>query len=173
MKRFKTLLAGVAIVAGAQLAAGSANAASVICPAIKSCSFDDDSGSAYATVSKGSVKAPTTAVALFKVVLQSAGTFSISVTPGKEGVTLTNLMFNGSTIAKPDYGKLYDFVVTKAGTYDVGFTASNTNNKSVSNSASYSFAAVPEPAAWGLMIGGFGMAGGSLRRRRSARVAIA
>jgi hypothetical protein len=29
-------------------------------------------------------------------------------------------------------------------------------------------AGVPEPAAWGMMIGGFGMAGGALRRRRKA-----
>ena len=29
-------------------------------------------------------------------------------------------------------------------------------------------AAVPEPASWALMIGGFGMAGGMLRRRRTA-----
>lgn len=32
-------------------------------------------------------------------------------------------------------------------------------------------AAVPEPAAWALMIGGFGMAGAALRLRRSARSA--
>jgi hypothetical protein len=30
---------------------------------------------------------------------------------------------------------------------------------------------VPEPASWALMIGGFGMAGGMLRRRRTAAVA--
>jgi hypothetical protein len=34
-------------------------------------------------------------------------------------------------------------------------------------------AAVPEPAAWGMMIGGFGLAGGALRnRRRRTRVAF-
>ena len=32
--------------------------------------------------------------------------------------------------------------------------------------------AVPEPAAWGLMLGGFAMAGGALRRR-AARIALA
>ena len=34
-------------------------------------------------------------------------------------------------------------------------------------------AAVPEPATWGLMIGGIGMAGGALRRRRSDGTATA
>lgn len=173
MKRFKTLLAGVAIVAGAQFAAGTANAASVLCPAMSSCSFDDETGSAAAVVGKGSVNTPTSATATFKILLQSAGTFSISLTPGKKGVTFADLMFGSASIAKPATGLIYDFVVAKAGWYDVAFTAINTNNSNVSNSASYSFAAVPEPAAWGLMIGGFGMAGASIRRRRNVRVAVA
>lgn len=33
--------------------------------------------------------------------------------------------------------------------------------------------AVPEPATWAMMIGGFGMVGGSMRRRRAVRVAYA
>ncbi|QTD57656.1 PEPxxWA-CTERM sorting domain-containing protein [Parasphingorhabdus cellanae] len=46
--------------------------------------------------------------------------------------------------------------------------AFNTNNINVS--------AVPEPATWGMMIFGFGMVGGALRRRRksvTAKPAIA
>lgn len=34
-------------------------------------------------------------------------------------------------------------------------------------------AAVPEPAAWGMMILGFGLVGGSLRRRQTSKVAFA
>ena len=34
-----------------------------------------------------------------------------------------------------------------------------------------SIAAVPEPATWAMMLGGFGLAGASLRRRRSDRIA--
>lgn len=37
----------------------------------------------------------------------------------------------------------------------------------------YVSAAVPEPAAWAMMIGGFALAGGALRRRGVARAAIA
>ena len=39
------------------------------------------------------------------------------------------------------------------------------------DNVSLDFAAVPEPATWAMMIGGFGVVGGSLRRR--ARVAVA
>ncbi len=173
MKRFKTLVASAAMIAGAQLIGGTAQAASVLCPAISSCTFNDETGSAVASISKGSVKTPTTATSAFKIMLASAGTFTISLTPGAKGVTFTNLVFNGISQANPTAGDLYDFVVTKAGWYDVSFTAKNTAAKTVSNSASYSFAAVPEPAAWGLMIGGFAMAGASVRRRRNVRAAIA
>jgi hypothetical protein len=40
-----------------------------------------------------------------------------------------------------------------------------------SGSDSSEIAAVPEPASWAMMIGGFGMIGGALRRRRSAQPA--
>jgi hypothetical protein len=33
-------------------------------------------------------------------------------------------------------------------------------------------AAVPEPASWAMMIGGFGLVGGAMRRRRSARTTV-
>lgn len=168
MKRFKTLLAGAAIIAGAQFAAVSANAATVLCPTISSCTFIDNSGSASAFVGGGK-----SATASFSILLPKAGGFEISLTAGKKGINFSNLVFDGVTIASPVAGTLYDFFVTKSGWYNVSFTATNTNTTAVSNSASYSFAAVPEPAAWGLMIAGFGMAGASIRRRRNVRVAVA
>jgi hypothetical protein len=38
----------------------------------------------------------------------------------------------------------------------------------LTGAVTYDSGAVPEPAAWALMIGGFGLAGATLRRRRSA-----
>jgi len=32
---------------------------------------------------------------------------------------------------------------------------------------------VPEPAAWGMLIGGFGLAGAGMRRRRTTKVRFA
>jgi hypothetical protein len=39
--------------------------------------------------------------------------------------------------------------------------------------AQATFAPVPEPASWAMMIGGFAFVGGALRRRNTARVALA
>lgn len=39
--------------------------------------------------------------------------------------------------------------------------------------ANFSVAAVPEPASWALMISGFGLVGGALRRREQTRVTFA
>ena len=46
------------------------------------------------------------------------------------------------------------------------------NNNQIADFApnNATLAAVPEPAAWGLMIGGFSLAGGALRRRRTGAV---
>lgn len=46
--------------------------------------------------------------------------------------------------------------------------AGNYSNDSTGVNFTVSTAAVPEPAAWALMIGGFGMAGATLRRKRLA-----
>ena len=62
--------------------------------------------------------------------------------------------------------------------YSVGLSAGDQLYFFVGNAGSYSFdttglrlaistADVPEPATWAMMIGGFGLAGGSLRRRRT------
>ena len=56
-------------------------------------------------------------------------------------------------------------VVTPAGTFD-------SSGQGLANTQSASFAlAVPEPAAWALMIGGFGIVGGAARRRKTLALA--
>lgn len=55
-------------------------------------------------------------------------------------------------------GDRFDFTVNKGSSY---------YNDSTGLSATLSTAGVPEPATWALMIGGFGLAGAALRRRRA------
>ncbi len=64
--------------------------------------------------------------------------------------------FSGSSFVNFAFGsQSFDSVVFTAGP-GTGFESDN-----------HTIAAVPEPATWALMIGGFGLVGGTLRRRRA------
>ncbi len=63
----------------------------------------------------------------------------------------------------------YSFTPNFAGTFKMTYGASNAANPYIGplvGSVLVSGAGVPEPATWALMIGGFGLAGVALRRRR-------
>ena len=49
-----------------------------------------------------------------------------------------------------------------------------TSGGNASYAGTLAFAAIPEPATWAMMVGGFGIVGGAIRRRRSGgRIALA
>ncbi len=61
-----------------------------------------------------------------------------------------------------------DFVVTTAGNYTLNFAQdAGGNNYRGSILDNVQVSAVPEPAAWALMILGFGVIGGAMRRRKA------
>ncbi len=63
----------------------------------------------------------------------------------------------------------FGFTAGQAGSLTLIFgTTSDDNIGPLVDNVSVTNGAVPEPAAWALMIGGFGLAGAALRRRRSA-----
>lgn len=168
MNKLKTLMIAAAV--GALGMSGAAQAADYVCEdsAVAVCGFDGLSGG----WSNLKVAKQTTATQTFELLLSSPGTLNVSIT--STFVDLVSLSFGGVTLTGLSKGVPYAFVVSPSNVPQVlTVVMKNTKNAAFGYSSQLDFAAVPEPAAWGLMIAGFGMAGGALRRRRTARVAIA
>lgn len=71
-----------------------------------------------------------------------------------------------------NYFSLYKIADLSSGSWSTANIPYGRNPKDVSHIVffgSQAVAGVPEPATWGMMIAGVGMAGGALRRRRSSR----
>jgi hypothetical protein len=106
-----------------------------------------------------------------------SGSFSTSLSGPGTNINFTSATFNGLVVALTPTGDI-EF----GGRSGIAITAGNLNQLvinytsdglgSYGGNLSFTPGAVPEPAAWALMIGGFGMVGGTLRRRR-ARVQFA
>jgi len=63
----------------------------------------------------------------------------------------------------------YSFIATGAGSLQFAFgTTSNDNVGPLLDNVVLDISAVPEPATWGMMIGGFALVGASMRRRKTA-----
>jgi uncharacterized protein YhdP len=100
---------------------------------------------------------------------------SIALLPSLD-VTLKNVTFDGVPISKISTGKqelwsLDDTQIT-AGKHSIGVSGT-WGTKGGSYSGTLNYAAVPEPAAWAMMIAGFGFVGASMRRRRTMTVRYA
>jgi hypothetical protein len=170
MNKLKTLMIAAATAAGALTMAGTAQATTVVCvdSAAAVCSFDG-SGGGWNNVK---VAKKSTATQSFALTLPAPGELHISISSFY--LDLVSLSFGGVTLTGLTKGDVYTFAVTPSNTPQLlTVVMKNTKTKDYGYSAQLDFAPIPEPAAWGLMIAGFGMTGGALRRRRTARVAIA
>ncbi len=170
MNKLKTLMLAAVAAAGSLGMVGSAQAADFVCAnsAVATCSFDGSSGGWKDL----KVAKKATVTQTFDLVLKTPGTLNVSIT--STFLDLVSISFGGVTLTNIVKGTPYMFTVTPSNlAQTLSVTMKNPKNSSFGYSSQLDFAAVPEPAAWGLMIAGFGMAGGALRRRRSPRVAIA
>jgi PEP-CTERM motif len=170
MNKFKTLMIAAATAASALGMTGTAQAATLVCGGSAStCSFDGSSGGwRDLKVAKNS-----TVAQAFSLLLTSPGTLNVSIT--STYLDLVSISFGGTTLTNLTKGIPYAFSVVASNTPQIlTVTMKNPKNAAYGYSSQIDFAAVPEPAAWGMLIAGFGMAGGAMRRRRTtARVAIA
>lgn len=120
---------------------------------------------------------------LSQTVSLNAGTYVVSWLAGGRlnysgavnyTVSLGNQIFSGGLTQHQAFTPTNATVTLGAGTYDLTFTAhtANGDNSALIDKVSIT-AAVPEPAMWGLMIGGFGLTGTAMRRSRKATASFA
>lgn len=143
-------------------------------------------GNFAAVFNNGSYAAPlTTATNLFSFVLGSLDYFNVLTLGFADGTstTYTGGQIVGTSIAMPDSGNRTDAATNGVVSFSTGTGSAITSATFASNGGSaFEFdnlaiggiaPSVPEPAAWGMMILGFALVGGALRRRAPAKVNFA
>ncbi len=82
--------------------------------------------------------------------------------------SLTGYLVDFIAVKAGDYFVLYQIDPASSGSWDTFDIPYKRNPKDLSHIVFFGQAnAVPEPAAWGMMIGGFGLAGAAMRRRKT------
>lgn len=127
------------------------------------CFFDGVSGG-WTNVN---VSRRSTATQAFALTLPYPGTLYVSIS--STYLDLVSISFGGVTLKGLYKSTPYAFAATGSNTPQLlTVVMKNTKSSDHGYNAQLDFAAdsVPEPAAWGLMIGGFALAGATARRRR-------
>ena len=171
MKKLKTLAIAAATAAGALTLAVPARAATtIVCRdrADGKCTFDGDRGRWEKLI----VREGQTATTIFKLALNTWGKLDVKIS--RHHLEVVSISFN-EIIIEEDRSSFSFLVNPHAGPEALKIVMKNNSDENLGFTGTLRFIAspVPEPAAWGLMIAGFGMAGGALRRRRWPRVAVA
>ena len=132
------------------------------------------SGEFKSDVTKG------TGTLLFNLIFPVSGvgqvSFSSSLAP-RSGAQILSATLGGAALTINHFGGSYfggaDVDLSKGATLPLSVTYDARSAATINGNITFS--AVPEPASWALMIGGFGLVGGFMRRRsvRSVKASIA
>ena len=110
----------------------------------------------------------------FHFVLPTAGVFGSTISSIKVS-NLTNVDFRSVTLNGTAFTTLLSGVVearyltlpVSGGEQTINVTGTSGGNASYAGTLAFAVSAIPEPATWAMMIGGFGMVGGAMRRRKA------
>ncbi|WP_415641376.1 PEPxxWA-CTERM sorting domain-containing protein [Sphingomonas antarctica] len=110
----------------------------------------------------------------YTIKLKAIGTDSVNGVGVTDFTSVANVATLGSRQVLPGYTSattLSGQVVLAAGQQFGAIVDANGNYGGDTTALTFGVTAVPEPAQWALMIGGFGFVGGAMRRRRATLVA--
>ena len=110
----------------------------------------------------------------FHFVLPTAGVFGSTISSIKVS-NLTNVDFRSVTLNGTAFTTLLSGVVearyltlpVSGGEQTINVTGTSGGNASYAGTLAFAVSAIPEPATWAMMIGGFGIVGGAMRRRKA------
>ena len=115
-----------------------------------------------------------TTSSIFQNVTVTAGKYMVSWLAGGRTnysgpvnytVSLGSQIYSGGLTQAQPFTATSAIVTLAGGTYTLAFSAHTDSGDNSALIDKVSIAAVPEPATWALMIGGFGMIGATMRRR--------
>jgi len=109
----------------------------------------------------------------YDIILKSVGIDTVDGTGYRTFTSLGGVVTLGARAQLPTYqstGSLTGTQTLAVGEMFGVVVDDNTNYGGDSTGLNFSISAVPEPAAWGLMLAGFGLVGLAVRRRRSSIV---
>ncbi len=108
------------------------------------------------------------AVNLFGFLIGSPDSYNLLTITSTTGTyTFTPASLGLPTTGNQNLSRYVNFRSTMSGERILSATFDNVPAVNAFETANFAAGAVPEPAAWAMMIGGFGMVGGAMRRRRS------
>ena len=110
----------------------------------------------------------------FHFVLPTAGIFGSTISSIRVS-KLTNVDFSSVTLNGTAFTTLLSGVVearyltlpVSGGEQTINVTGTSGENASYAGTLAFAATAVPEPATWAMMMGGFGLVGGAMRRRKA------
>jgi hypothetical protein len=117
----------------------------------------------------------------FHFVLPTAGVFGSTISSIRVS-KLTNVDFSSVTLNGTAFTTLLSGVVearyltlpVSGGEQTINVTGTSGGNASYAGTLAFAVSAIPEPATWAMMVGGFGLVGNAMRRRRSeGRISLA
>jgi hypothetical protein len=110
----------------------------------------------------------------YEFTIPTGGSLSASLTSSTNLIHFTSITLNGVALTKDTGPNNYSLATAIAGLTgtQIFHIAGTSSGKSTFSTTVDFISAVPEPAAWGMMVIGFGALGATMRQRKTANMVV-